>query len=177
MPKPTHPQATPIELIERRIHVIRGHKVMLDRDLAALYGVETKNLKRAVKRNLLRFPDDFMIQLSNQELMNLRCQIGTSSGEHGGHRHRPLAFTEQGIAMLSSVLNSERAIAVNIEIMRTFVYMREMLSSNDALKKQLEDLERKVGTHDQAIVGIFKTLHELMTPQRTNAIGFTANVE
>jgi len=168
--------ATPLELIERRIYVLREHRVMLDSDLAELYGVETKSLKRAVKRNPLRFPHDFMIQLSDQEVIDLRCQIGTSSLEHGGYRHRPMAFTEQGIAMLSSVLNSERAIAVNIEIMRAFVHMREMLFSNDAMRKQLEDLERKVGTHDQAIVGIFKTLHELMNPQRTNAIGFTANV-
>jgi phage regulator Rha-like protein len=163
-------------LIERRIHVVREHRVMLDSDLAELYGVETKSLKRAVKRNLLRFPHDFMIQLSNQEVTNLRFQIGTSSLEHGGHRHQQLAFTEQGIAMLSSVLNSERAIAVNIEIMRAFVHMRELLSSNDAMRRQLEELERKVDTHDQAIVGIFKTLHELMNPQRTNAIGFTAKV-
>jgi phage regulator Rha-like protein len=156
--------------------VVREHSVIIDGDLAELYGVETKNLKRAVKRNLKRFPRDFMIQLSNQEVRNLRCQIGTSSFGHGGHRYRPLAFTEQGIAMLSSVLNSERAIAVNIEIMRAFVHMRALLSSNDAMRKQLEELEHKVGSHDQAIVGIFKTLHELMNPPRTNAIGFTANV-
>jgi hypothetical protein len=117
-----------------------------------------------------------MFQLSNQEVKNLRCQIGTSSFSHGGHRHGRLAFTEQGIAMLSSVLSSERAIAVNIQIMRAFVQMREMLSSNEALKKQLEELERKIGTHDQAIVGIFKTLHELMNPQQANAIGFTAKI-
>lgn len=168
--------AKPLELIERRILVVRDHRVMIDSDLAELYGVETKQLKRAVQRNLSRFPHDFMIQLTKQEVRNLRCQIGTSSFSHGGHRHGQLAFTEQGIAMLSSVLNSERAIAVNIQIMRAFVQMREMVSSNDAMRKQLEELERKVGTHDQAIVGIFKTLHDLMNPQQTNAIGFTANV-
>jgi phage regulator Rha-like protein len=168
--------AKALELIERRILLIRDHRVMIDSDLAELYDVETKQLKRAVQRNLSRFPRDFMFQLSNQEVKNLRCQIGTSSFSHGGHRHGRLAFTEQGIAMLSSVLSSERAIAVNIQIMRAFVQMREMLSSNEALKKQLEELERKIGTHDQAIVGIFKTLHELMNPQQANAIGFTAKI-
>jgi phage regulator Rha-like protein len=176
MRKPPHLPATALELIGRHIYVVREHKVMIDSDLAELYGVETKSLKRSVKRNLARFPQDFMIQLSNQELRDLRYQIGTSSSGHGGHRHGQLAFTEQGIAMLSSVLNSERAIAVNIQIMRAFVQMRAMLSSNDAMRKQLEELERKVASHDQAIVGIFKTLHELMNPQQTNAIGFTAKV-
>jgi len=129
-----------------------------------------------ILRNVVRFPADFMFKLSNQELMNLRCQIGTSSSGHGGDRYLPLAFTEQGVAMLSSVLNSERAVAVNIEIMRAFIHMRQMLTSNEAMKTQLEELERKVATHDQAIVGIFKTLHELMSPQQTNAIGFTADI-
>jgi hypothetical protein len=167
---------TPYELIQRRIYVIREQRVMFDSDLAELYSVTTKNLNKAVRRNVARFPPDFMFQLSDQEVRNLRFQIGTSSLAHGGTRYRPLAFTEQGIAMLSSVLNSRRAIAANIQIMRAFIHMREMLSSNDAMRKQLEELERKVGTHDQAIVGIFKTLHELMNPQRTNAIGFTADV-
>ena len=169
-------QAKPFELIERHIHAIRGHKVMLDSDLAELYGVATKNLNKAVKRNVGRFPPDFMFKLSNQEVRDLRFQIGTSSSAHGGQRYLPLAFTEQGIAMLSSVLNSERAIAVNIEIMRAFIHMRDVLSSNAAMRTQLEGLERKLASHDDAIVGIFKTLHELMSPQRTNAIGFTAEV-
>jgi hypothetical protein len=173
---PSRTQTTPVELIERRIHVIREHRVMIDSDLAELYGVATKNLKRAVQRNLARFPADFMFKLSNQEVRDLRCQIGTSSFGHGGDRYLPLAFTEQGVAMLSSVLNSERAIAVNIEIMRAFIHMRQMLASNEAMKSQLEELERKVASHDQAIVGIFKALHELMNPQQTNAIGFTADV-
>jgi len=166
---------------------------MFDSDLAELYGVATKNLNKAVRRNIARFPSDFMFQLSNQEVRDLRFQIGTSSSvsdqelrdlrfqigtskTHGGYRYRPLAFTEQGVAMLSSVLNSERAIAVNIEIMRAFIHMRQMLASNEAMKAQLEELERKVSSHDQAIVGIFKSLHELMNPQRTNAIGFTVDV-
>jgi hypothetical protein len=149
---------------------------MFDSDLAELYGVATKNLNKAVRRNAGRFPPDFMFQLTVQEVTNLRFQIGTSSLTHGGSRYRPLAFTEQGIAMLSSVLNSRRAIAANIQIMRAFIRMREMLSSNREMRKQLEELERKVGTHDQAIVGIFKSLHELMNPRHTNAIGFTAKV-
>lgn len=164
------------ELIERRIYVFREHRIMFDSDLAELYGVATKNLNKAVRRNIARFPPDFMFQLSDQEVANLRFQIGTSSSSHGGSRYRPLAFTEQGIAMLSSILNSQRAIAANIQIMRTFMRMREMLSSNEAMRNQLEELEHKVASHDQAIVGIFKTLHELMNPPQTNAIGFTANV-
>jgi phage regulator Rha-like protein len=169
-------QATPVELIERRIHVIRTHRVMIDSDLAELYGVATKNLNRAVRRNLARFPSDFMFQLSNQELRDLRFQIGTSKTGRGGDRYLPLAFTEQGVAMLSSVLNSERAIAVNIEIMRAFIHMRQMLASSEAMKAQLEELERTVASHDQAIVGIFKSLHQLMSPQQTNAVGFTADI-
>jgi hypothetical protein len=172
----TYSPATPLDLIERRIHAIRGHKVMIDSDLAELYGVATKNLNKAVRRNRGRFPPDFMFQLSDQELANLRFQIGTSSSAHGGSRYLPLAFTEQGVAMLSSVLNSSRAIAVNIQIMRAFVQMRAMLTSNETMRKQLEELAHKVASHDQAIVGIFKTLHELMSPQQTNAIGFTARI-
>jgi hypothetical protein len=176
MPNQNPPQATPVELIERRIYVIRDQKVMLDSDLAELYDVATKNLNKAVRRNIERFPPDFMFQLTDQEVTNLRFQIGTSNGGRGGSRYLPLAFTEQGVAMLSSVLNSPRAIATNIEIMRAFMHMREMLSSNKAMHAELEKLERKVASHDQAIVGIFKTLHQLTNPQRTNAIGFTASI-
>ena len=110
MPNQTYSSATPFELIERRIYAIREHRVMIDSDLAELYGVATKNLNKAVRRNAGRFPPDFMFQLSDQEVANLRFQIGTSSSAHGGSRYRPLACTEQGIAMLSSVLNSERAV-------------------------------------------------------------------
>ena len=120
----------PSERIEKTIYLIRGEKLMLDRDLALLYEVETKVLNRAVKRNLQRFPLDFMFQLTPEEAENLRCQIGTSSFRHGGRRYLPYVFTEQGVAMLSTVLNSERAILVNIEIMRTFVKLRQMLASN-----------------------------------------------
>ena len=176
MSSQTYSPATPFELIERRIYAIRDYKVMIDTDLAELYGVATKNLNKAVRRNRDRFPPDFMFQLSDQEVANLRFQIGTSSLAHGGSRYQPLAFTEQGVAMLSSVLNNARAIAVNIQIMRAFIHMRGLLLSTEAMRQQLEELERKVASHDQAIVGIFKTLHDLMNPQQTNAIGFTANV-
>jgi len=119
----------PVEIIESKIYLIRGHKVMLDSELAELYEVETKVLIQAVKRNVQRFPEDFMFQLNDREFMNLRSQTVTSSSGHGGRRYIPYVFTEQGVAMLSSVLNSERAVQVNIAIIRTFVKLREMLST------------------------------------------------
>jgi phage regulator Rha-like protein len=132
----------PVESIERSILLIRHHKVMLDADLAALYGVETKQLLRAVKRNLPRFPDDFMFQLNEEEFGNLRFHFGTSS-QWGGRRYAPYAFTEQGVAMLSSVLRSKRAIQVNVEIMRAFVRLRRMLASHAVLARKLDALEKK----------------------------------
>jgi hypothetical protein len=133
----------PIEKIEKAIYLIRGEKVMLDRDLASLYGVETGALNRAVKRNLQRFPPDFMFQLTTDESDFLRCQIGISKRGPGGRRFLPYVFTEQGVAMLSSVLNSERAVLVNIEIMRAFVKLRLMLASNAELSRRLDELESK----------------------------------
>lgn len=130
-----------IEKNEIKILLIRGHKVMLDSDLAELYGVETKILVRAVKRNLDRFPNDFMFQLSREEFNNLRSHFGTSS-QWGGRRYPPYVFTEQGVAMLSSVLHSKRAIHVNIIIMRAFVHLREIIASNKELAKKLEELEK-----------------------------------
>jgi phage regulator Rha-like protein len=132
----------PPERIERSILLIRGHKVILDAELASLYGVETKQLIRAVKRNLPRFPDDFMFQLNEEESENLRFHFGTSS-QWGGRRYPPYAFTEQGVAMLSSVLRSKRAVQVNIEIIRAFVRLRQMLASNKELAKRLDELEKK----------------------------------
>jgi len=163
----------PVERIERSILLIRGHKVMLDADLAKLYGVETKALNRAVKRNLNRFPEDFMFQVTAEEFENLKCHIGTSnlksqfaiSGSGwGGRRHPPYAFTEQGVAMLSSVLRSKRAVQVNIEIMRAFVRLRRILSSNKELARKLEGLERKIGAHDQQIQAVFQAIRRLMAP-------------
>src|SRR6185369_5985925 len=137
----------PLERIERAILLIRGQKVILDTDLAALYGVETGALNRAVKRNLSRFPSDFMLQLTLEEVKILKCQIGISSSGHGGRRRSlPYVFTEQGVAMLSSVLNSDRAVAVNIEIMRAFVRLRQMLATNAELARKLEALEKKYDT-------------------------------
>lgn len=134
----------PVEIIESKIYLFRGHKVMLDRELAELYMVPTRVLLQAVKRNIQCFPEDFMFQLDNDEFMNLRSQIVTSSSGHGGRRYLPYVFTEQGVAMLSSVLNSERAVQVNIAIMRTFVKLRQMLSSNAEMARKLEALKRNM---------------------------------
>jgi phage regulator Rha-like protein len=152
----------PEETIERKIFMIRGHKVMLDRDLAELYGVRTMVLNQAVKRNISRFPKDFMFQLSNEELKNLISQIVISSW--GGTRKLPYAFTEQGVAMLSSVLNSERAIQVNIAIMRAFVKLKQILSMNKELAHKLAELERKIEKHDIEIHAIFEAIRKLMAP-------------
>lgn len=166
-----------VEPLAPRILPMRGVKVMVDADLAALYGVETKVLLQAVKRNLDRFPVDFMFQLNEQEFANLRSQIVTSN--RGGRRYAPYVFTEQGVAMLSSVLKSPRAIAVNIEIMRAFVRLREILAGNKELAAKLNELERKLETHDQAIAGILNAIRELMKPPETTKrpIGFIAPEE
>ena len=149
----------PTERIEKCILLLRGQKVILDKDLAALYGVSTKNLNKAVSRNLDRFPDDFMFQLDLQEVINLKFQFGTSSW--GGTRKLPRAFTEQGVAMLSSVLNSKRAVQVNIEIMRAFVKLRELLSSHKDLALKLAEMEKK---YDSQFKVVFDAIRELMTP-------------
>ncbi len=160
----------PKERIENMITLVRGHKVMLDRDLADLYGVETKRLVQAVKRNLDRFPEDFMFQLTKDEFDILRSQIVTSK-QRGGRRYPPYAFREQGVAMLSSVLNSKRAINVNIEIMRAFVRLRKMLASHVELSRQLEELEKK---YDSKFKVIFDILKCLMEPpdKKKRPIGF-----
>ena len=162
----------PVEIIERRIYFIRGQKVMLDRDLAQLYGVETKALKRAVRRNIDRFPDDFMFRLSAPELANLRRQFGTSSW--GGQRYRPFAFTEQGVAMLSGVLNSRHAVQVNIAIMRVFVRLRQLLASHRDLADKLERHDRRLDTHDESIRSLFDAIQQLLDPPEKprRAIGF-----
>ncbi len=139
--------------IEKRILVVRGRQVMLDEDLADLYGVETKRLVEQVKRNLDRFPEDFMLQLNKEEAAALRSQIATSNTGRGGRRYAPYVFTEQGVAMLSSVLRSKRAIAVNIEIMRAFVELRRIAGSYAAIEKRLEQIERGVGRARRATRG------------------------
>ncbi len=135
-------QLIPIEIIENKIFVIRGHRVMLDSDLAQLYGVETGALNRAGKRNSERFPEDFMFQLATKEWENLKCQIGISSGEYGGRRYNPYVFTEQGVAMLSSVLNSKQAIAVNVQIMRVFVKLRQVVLDYKNIPQRLSEIEK-----------------------------------
>ncbi|MCX5687791.1 MAG: ORF6N domain-containing protein [Candidatus Omnitrophica bacterium] len=155
-------ELVPEEVIEQKIFMIRGHKVMLDRDLAKLYGVETKVLIQAVKRNIERFPEDFMFQLTEDEFNNLRSQFVTSSW--GGTRYLPYVFTEQGVAMLSSVLNSAIAIQVNITIMRAFVKLRQILSINKELAHKLAELERKTEKHNVEIQAIFEAIRKLMAP-------------
>jgi hypothetical protein len=153
----------PIERVVQSIRWIRGQKVLIDSDLATLYGVTTGNLNKAVKRNVDRFPSDFMFQLEPEELANLKFQFGISSWG-GRRRSRPYVFTEQGIAMLSSVLNSERAVKVNIAIMRAFVKLRRMLDTNRELAQKFSELERRVGKHDEEIVEILEAIRQLMAP-------------
>ncbi|MBW6479804.1 MAG: ORF6N domain-containing protein [Bacteroidales bacterium] len=149
----------PEEVILSKIYLMRTQKVMLDMDLAELYGVETKQLKRAVRRNEKRFPPDFMFELSQDEFENLRSQFGTSSW--GGVRYSPMAFTEQGVAMLSSVLNSDRAILVNIRIIRIFTKMRELLMTHRDILEKLSLIEQKITDHDDNILLIFEYLKQL----------------
>ncbi|MFH1951489.1 MAG: ORF6N domain-containing protein [Pseudomonadota bacterium] len=150
-----------IELIEQAILLIRGQKVLLDADLAQLYGVETKILNKAVKRNLDRFPEDFMFQLTTEEAENLRFQTGTSKRQRGGRRYLPYAFTEQGVAMLSGVLNSPTAVRVNIEIMRAFVRLRRLLAAHTELAKKLSEMEKK---YDKQFKVVFDAIRALMAP-------------
>ncbi len=168
--KKQHVVLIPAERIEQAILLVRDEKVMLDRDLATLYGVETKQLLRAVKRNGARFPQDFAFRLSNEEHSSLRCQIGASKTDvlgdepeerRGGRRYLPYVFTEQGIAMLSSVLHSPRAVAVNIEIMRAFVRLRQLLASHADLARRLHEMESKF---DKQFAVVFDAIRKLMEP-------------
>lgn len=185
----------PQEYIESKILLIRGKKVMLDRDLAVLYKVDTKNLNKAVKRNPLKFPEDFMFQLNKTEFGSLRFQIGTSKTTRGGRRYLPYVFTEQGIAMVSSILNSKQAIQVNIlrhktwripacpagrrqvvwrKIMRAFVKLREILISHKDLAQKIENLEHKFQKHDKNFVIVFEAIRKLLdSPKKSkDRIGF-----
>ncbi len=173
--KATSPKSLiPAERIEQSILLIRGQKVMLDADLAEMYGVETRVLNQAVKRNLRRFPDDFMFQLSSEEFAEWRSQIVTSNpSARMGLRRPPYAFTEQGVAMLSSVLRSDRAIDVNVEIMRTFVRLREMIASHADLVRRLDELENR---YDGQFRQVFELIRQLIAPptpdQKKHRIGF-----
>ncbi len=161
----------PQEVVEKRIYLIRHQKVMIDRDLAELYGVETKILNRAVKRNIDRFPEDFMFQLSKEEYDQLlRCQIGTlKRGQH--RKYLPYVFTENGVAMLSSVLNSKRAIHVNIQIMRTFTKLRKLMATHKDLKRKIEQMEKK---YDEQFHVVFEAIKQLLESPKKNKrkIGF-----
>ena len=165
-----------IKGIESKIYMLRDQRVMLSSDLAELYGVETKVLLQAVRRNLDRFPFDFQFSLTNQEFAGLRSQTVTSNTGRGGTRYAPMAFTEQGVAMLSSILNSPEAVAVNIQIMRTFVRLRHLLTANDDLKKKLDELESK---YDKNFKIVFDAIHQLMDAPpvekhyQSSKIGFT----
>jgi len=167
------------ELVVNKIYVIRSQKIMLDRDLAELYGVETKRLKEAVRRNIHRFPKDFMFEMTFEELKNWRTQFATSKSEKMGLRRSPFCFTEQGVAMLSSVLNSETAIAVNIQIIRVFTRMRELLLTHKDILLQLEKIEKKLTGHDEDIAIIFQYLKKLLNPPQPprTRIGFRQNDE
>jgi len=165
----------PHATIEQKILLIRGHKVMLDRDLAYLYGVSTKDLKRQVRRNWKRFPEDFMFELSKEETQNWRRQFGTSNfGNKMGLRHAPFVFTEHGILMLSSVLNSQRAIEVNIQIMRTFVRLRELMQTHKDLWKKIREMENK---YDAQFKGVFDAIRKLIVCEEKTKrrIGFHVN--
>ena len=153
------------ENLINKIYFIRGMKVMIDRDLAELYGVETKQLKRQVKRNIERFPPDFMFELTKDEFENWRSQFGTSNSEKMGLRFKPYVFTEQGVAMLSSILNSKQAIAVNIQIIRVFTKMREIISSNKEILLKLDQLEKRVGANSNDINDLFDAIRNLANPE------------
>ncbi len=155
-------EIAPVPLIESRIYFIRGQKVLLDADLALLYDVLTKNLNLSVRRNWKRFPEDFMFQLTAEEVESLRLQSATSNEGRGGRRYLPYAFTEQGIAMLSTVLRSERAIEVNIAIMRTFVRLRQLLATHEEIARRLEDLEWRQSEQGQQIQAVFETIQHLI---------------
>ncbi|MBI4313944.1 MAG: ORF6N domain-containing protein [Candidatus Omnitrophica bacterium] len=157
-------QSVLLNRIEHLIFLVRGHKIMLDDDLAMLYGVTTKRLNEQVRRNRKRFPSDFMFQLTLKETISLRSQFATSKAGRGGRRYRPYAFTEQGVAMLSSVLNSEKAIQVNIVIMRIFTRLRRALVHSKNLQERLKELGNAVGDHDVKIRIIFDAIRQLMAP-------------
>jgi phage regulator Rha-like protein len=165
----------PIERISQSILILRGRKVLLDTHLAELYAVTTKRFNQQVRRNLDRFPADFMFQLTGTEATSLRLQIVTLKTGRGQHRkYLPYAFTEHGAIMAATILNSSRAAEVSVYVVRAFVELREVLASNKEIAAKFELLERRLDSHDQFMVGILKQIHELMNPSQTRAIGFTA---
>ena len=169
----------PDKKIMDKIYLIMDHKVMLDRDLAELYGVETKRLKEAVKRNLFRFPEDFMFELSKDEFENWRSQIATSNSDRMGLRYSPMVFTEHGVLMLSSVLNSKKAVDINIQIMRIFTRIRQIFTDSLSLKLEVEEIKKKLKNQDKNIELVFSYLDELITrqenPTSRKRIGYKTN--
>jgi phage regulator Rha-like protein len=161
MNKTNPSMAIPDEIVMRKIFLIRGQKVMLDRDLAELYGVETKRLKEAVRRNVERFPEDFMFELTKREFSNWRTQFATSNSERMGLRIPPFAFTEYGILMLASVLNSKRAIQINIQVVRIFSKLRDMMQNQHVLITRIEQIEHEISGHDEKLLLIFEYLKQL----------------
>jgi hypothetical protein len=180
MIKPRSKAQAPVEEITRSILVLRGHRVILDADLAALYGVTTRRLNEQVRRNRSRFPDDFLLELTAQEFGHLKSHFATSSW--GGRRKLPLAFTEHGAIMTATILNSPRAVEMSVYVVRAFVQLRELLSSNKQLAKRLDQLEarieKKLATHDDAIAAMLSAIRELMHAPAPNRrpIGFTADL-
>jgi len=177
MPRSTRLESVPAELIQRRILILRGKRVLLDADLARFYGVATRELNKAVARNLMRFPEDFAFQLTREETQNLMFQVGTSSSQpaskesdiktgrkHGGTRKPAMVFTEQGVAMLASVLRSLRAVTMSVAIVRAFVQLREMLAGNRQLAGKLAELEKRLEGHDEAIGNLFEAIRQLIEP-------------
>ena len=165
----------PAKPIESLILIIRGQRVMLDADLAVLYGVSTKVFNQAVKRNLNRFPEDFMFQLTEEEAESLRSQIVTSKEGRGGRRYLPYAFTEHGTVMAANVLNSKRAVQASVFVVRAFVRLREILATHKEIAAKVEELERKLTSHDRQIIEIVKVIKQLMTPPKPDSrpIGFS----
>ena len=180
MTKTNDTALVPVERITHSILILRGQRVLLDSELAALYDVTTKALNQAVKRNAERFPEDFMFRLSRAEAEALnRSQSVTGSQKHRDPRFPPFAFTEHGAIMAATILNSPRAVEISLYVVRAFVKLRELLVSNQELARRLDELERKLATHDQAITGILKTIRELMNPPepKRRGIGFTADFD
>ncbi len=169
----------PEETIINKIYLIRGQKVMIDRDLAELYGVETKRLKEAVRRNIDRFPEDFMFELTNEELQNWRTQFASSKSDMIGLRHAPFCFSEQGVTMLACILNSQRAIETSIHIIRVFTKMREMLLTHKDLLLRLKEFEHQVTRNSEDIQLIFEALKQLLNPPQESRkqIGYKRNTE
>ena len=175
-------EIAPVALVESRILIVRGQKVLLDKDLADLYQVTTGNLNKAVRRNQDRFPEDFMFQLTPEELESLIFQLGISNETRGGRRFRPYAFTEQGIAMLSGVLTSTRAVEVNVAIMRTFVRLRRLLATHEELARRLDQLEWRQSEQDGRVQYVFETIQQLIEAPQPNpaepkrSIGFPTSL-